>query len=72
LTTEVGTRGELDRGGDAPRAPGVRGAWAAAGGLVAAAILVFAPILYYMVLHWSEQPDYSHGFLVAPLAVYFA
>jgi len=25
-----------------------------------------------MVLHWKEQPDYSHGFLVAPLAVYFA
>jgi exosortase len=38
----------------------------------AAATAVFAPILYYMVLHWSEVEDYSHGFLVAPLALFFA
>ena len=38
----------------------------------AMALTVFAPILYYMVLHWRQVPDYSHGFLVAPLAVYFA
>ncbi len=36
------------------------------------ALLIFSPILYYMVLHWRDVPDYSHGFLVAPLAVYFA
>jgi exosortase len=33
---------------------------------------VFAPILYHMALHWKLVADYSHGFLVAPLAVYFA
>jgi exosortase len=33
---------------------------------------IFTPILYYMALHWKNVPDYSHGFLVAPLAVYFA
>ena len=33
---------------------------------------VFAPILHYMVLHWRADDDYSHGFLVAPLAIYFA
>jgi len=33
---------------------------------------IFGPILYYMVLHWSVVDDYSHGFLVAPLALYFA
>ncbi|MFP8876551.1 MAG: exosortase/archaeosortase family protein [Myxococcota bacterium] len=36
------------------------------------AVMTFAPILYHMVLHWKLVPDYSHGFLVAPLAVYFA
>ena len=36
------------------------------------AIVIFSPILYYMVLHWKGQADYSHGFLIAPLAIYFA
>jgi exosortase len=40
--------------------------------LIALAITVYARILYYMVLHWKIVPDYSHGFLVAPLAVFFA
>ena len=38
----------------------------------ALAFAVFAPILYYMALNWKQVADYSHGFLVAPLAVYFA
>jgi exosortase len=33
---------------------------------------VFSPIVYYMVLHWRAVDDYSHGLLVAPLAIYFA
>jgi exosortase len=37
-----------------------------------AATAIFGPILYYMVLHWNAVADYSHGFLVAPLAAYFA
>lgn len=40
--------------------------------VIALFVLVYAPILYRMVLHWKIVPDYSHGFLVAPLAVYFA
>ncbi len=36
------------------------------------AVAVFAPVLYYMVQHWRADPDYSHGFLIAPLALYFA
>lgn len=43
-----------------------------AGGACVAAVLVFGPILQYMVLHWRASPDYSHGFLIAPLAFYFA
>lgn len=43
-------------------------------GLVAIALtfVVYGPILYYMVLHWEHVADYSHGFLIAPLALYFA
>jgi exosortase len=37
-----------------------------------AAVVVFAPIIQYMVRHWRTDADYSHGFLIAPLAVYFA
>jgi exosortase len=33
---------------------------------------VYGPILYYMVDHWNTVADYSHGFLIAPLALYFA
>ena len=40
--------------------------------VTALAIGVFGPILYYMTLHWSADANYSHGFLVAPLALYFA
>lgn len=39
---------------------------------VGAAIAVYAPILYYMALHWKAVDDYSHGFLIVPLALYFA
>lgn len=40
--------------------------------VVALAVLAYAPILYYMMLHWNQVADYSHGFLIAPLALYFA
>ncbi len=42
-----------------------------AGAASALAFGIFGPILYYMVLHWSAVDDYSHGFLVVPLALYF-
>jgi exosortase len=41
-------------------------------GTSALALVVFAPILYYMGLHWGAVPDYSHGYLIGPLALYFA
>jgi exosortase len=43
-----------------------------AGVVTALAVAVFAPILYYMGIHWKTDANYSHGFLVAPLALYFA
>jgi exosortase len=39
---------------------------------IMATLGIFAPILYHLVRHWKLVPDYSHGFLVAPLAIYFA
>jgi exosortase len=33
---------------------------------------VYFPILQNMVHHWSIVEDYQHGFIVAPLAVFFA
>ena len=39
---------------------------------IAALGWVYSQILYHMVLHWRHVPDYNHGFLVAPLAAWFA
>lgn len=65
MATEVGTPSVSIDGAR-------RFAVASAVGTCALALLIFSPILYYMVLHWQAAPDYSHGFLIAPLAVYFA
>jgi len=63
-----------------PGAPGeaadqafaARGAVLRAAVALVAAVALYVPILYYMVLHWSHVEDYSHGFLIVPLAVFFA
>jgi exosortase len=39
---------------------------------IVTAIAIYTPILYYMVLHWQHVEDYSHGFLIVPLALFFA
>lgn len=41
-------------------------------GLLALLTLIYAPILASMVEHWRIVPDYSHGFLIVPLALIFA
>jgi len=71
LTTDVGTPESVDAAA-ARAAQEQRRAWLTTAVLAAAAVGVFAPILYYMFIHWKVVPDYSHGFLVAPLAAYFA
>jgi exosortase len=40
--------------------------------LIALEILVYASILYHMILFWHASDDYSHGFLIVPLALFFA
>jgi exosortase len=39
---------------------------------VALAIAIYAPVLYWMGINWVEVEDASHGFLIVPLALYFA
>ncbi len=41
-------------------------------GLTLLLLGVYYPILRNMVLHWSAVDDYQHGFLVVPLAIWFA
>jgi exosortase len=45
---------------------------AAAGLLTAAAIFLYADVLTGLVRQWSTDDNYSHGFFVLPLALYFA
>jgi len=40
--------------------------------LIALGVVIYSPILYHLVQHWREVADYSHGFLIVPLAIYFA
>lgn len=41
-------------------------------GYIALAFAVYFPILRDMVRHWSLVQDYQHGFIIAPLALFFA
>jgi len=41
-------------------------------GLTVLLLGIYYPILHNMVLHWSATQDYQHGFLVVPLAIWFA
>ena len=48
-------------------------AWLAVGGLVmgVATLWAYWPTLSEMVRQWEHQPDYSHGYLVVPIALFF-
>src|SRR5262245_10468689 len=39
---------------------------------LAGALAIYAPVLYWLGINWYEVEDYSHGFLIVPLALYFA
>ena len=41
-------------------------------GLALLLVAIYFPILRNMVLHWGAVEDYQHGFIVAPLALWFA
>jgi len=44
----------------------------ATGGMIVLIFGIYFPILRIMVEHWAAVEDYQHGFLIAPLALYFA
>jgi exosortase len=68
VATEARTQGVRVAAGDLERQSALR--WLVV--LLAVTLALYAPILWYMVLHWKAVPDYSHGFLIAPLALFFA
>lgn len=45
--------------------------WALAAVLVAVFVWAYWPTLRQLVHAWETQPDYSHGYFVVPLALYF-
>jgi hypothetical protein len=47
-------------------------ALAAAAALATAFVVLYGPVIAKLVVNWSADENYSHGFIVAPLAVYFA
>ncbi|HUE70460.1 MAG TPA: exosortase/archaeosortase family protein [Pirellulaceae bacterium] len=51
--------------------PAARGALAAIAALVGVGLWAYWPTLSELFATWSREPDYSHGFLVVPLATYF-
>lgn len=61
-TTTDGVAGETDR----------RTVVYATCGAIVALFGIYFPILRNMVHHWSVVEDYQHGFIIAPLAAYFA
>ncbi len=63
----------MEAAGAPPRetAGGGRTQWIVTAAVVAVAIAVYTPILRGLVGNWSENEDYSHGFLIVPLAIYF-
>jgi len=72
LTTDLGTATEVGTGAPGFDPSARRFAVGATVLAIAIALGIFAPILYYMVRDWQGIPDYSHGFIVAPLAIFFA
>ncbi len=41
-------------------------------GLLAALVLLYSPVLPPLISQWANDDDYTHGFLILPLALYFA
>ena len=66
MTTETAAASPL--GGSASPRQNTRVAYAA----IALTLVVYAPILGHMARHWYLVADYSHGFLIVPLALFFA
>lgn len=68
---------QSDRRSSEPSGPQSRywekSSWLCLSGLLVCVAILWAywPTLQEMVHQWNQQPDYSHGFLVAPIAIVF-
>jgi exosortase len=56
----------------APGEPGDRSLVYVMCGLIVLLLGIYFPILRNMVHHWSIVEDYQHGFIIVPLALFFA
>src|SRR6476620_7412298 len=63
----------LEKGTAGQRSLAIGGYWLAIGSIALAVAILWAywPTLVEMVGQWIQQPDYSHGFLVIPIALFF-
>src|SRR6476469_4172688 len=63
----------LEKGTAGERTLAIGGYWLAVGSIALASAILWAywPTLVEMVGQWIHQPDYSHGFLVVPIALFF-
>lgn len=48
------------------------GVWTAGAVAAAAFAVLFWPVAAGLVFHWAQDDSYSHGFLIAPIAAWFA
>ena len=58
--------------GSALRSPANRGTLITFLALLAGMAFLYAPVMVGLVRQWSTDDNYSHGFIVIPLAAYFA
>jgi len=70
--TEATSSAKSELGTDASNTPSRRTLVYGTCGTVALLMAIYFPILRAMVHHWSIVEDYQHGFLVVPLALFFA
>ncbi len=70
--SDGGDSSSSDGGDCSSRRPGSLAIWlAGAAGLLAAFVWSYGPTLLELVKVWDREPDYSHGYFVVPLALYF-
>ena len=76
--TEIPNRMEPRRENSNPaiwlRRPRVRPSWTLIVGLAALAatfLWIYWPTLLRLIVAWNVEPDYSHGYFVVPLALFF-
>lgn len=70
LTDAQAPPADQSRPGRTLRAPLQPRAWVpAAVAITVSLIFAYAPNLLYLITIWNNEPNYSHGFLVAPIAL---